>query len=95
MARVLEFGDGWHPMLPADKLKPAVVELNGKLAAKQQSGTEIVVRRGMRFDDLEAAKAKLQAERDAGATYFILDLGRYPTEREFAEQAEIFIKKIG
>jgi hypothetical protein len=94
MARVLEFGDGWHPMLPADKLKPAVVELNGKLAAKQQSGTEIVVRRGMRFDDLEAAKAKLQAERDAGATYFILDLGRYPTEREFAEQAETFIKKV-
>jgi probable F420-dependent oxidoreductase len=94
MTRVLEFGDGWHPMLPADKLKPAVAELNGKLAAKQQSGTEIVVRRGMRFDDLKAAKAKLQAERDAGATYFILDLGRYPSEREFAHQAETFIQRV-
>src|SRR5215469_2207419 len=24
IGRVMEFGDGWHPMLPAEKLKPAV-----------------------------------------------------------------------
>jgi probable F420-dependent oxidoreductase len=92
--RVVEFGKGWHPMLPADKLKPAVAALNQKLAAKQLSAVEIVVRRGMRFDDLGAAKAKLQAERDAGATYFILDLGRYPSEKEFASQAETFMDKV-
>jgi probable F420-dependent oxidoreductase len=94
IARVVEFGQGWHPMMPADKLGPAVAELKRKLAAKQKADVEIVVRRGMRFDDLEAAKAKLQAERDAGATYFILDLGRYPTEKEFAAQAETFIRKV-
>jgi probable F420-dependent oxidoreductase len=94
IARVAEFGDGWHPMLPADKLKPAVVELRQKLAAKHKPDIEIVVRRGMRFDDLGAAKGKLQAERDAGATYFILDLGRYTSEKEFAAQAEIFMKKV-
>ena len=55
---------------------------------------EIVVRRGVRFDDLGAANAKLQAEREAGATYFILDLGRYPSEKEFIAQAETFIQKI-
>src|SRR6266852_8234763 len=80
LARVLEFGDGWHPMMPADKLTAAVAELNQQLAAKHRSQVDIVVRRGMRFDDLGAAKAKLQAERDAGATYFILDLGRYPSQ---------------
>jgi probable F420-dependent oxidoreductase len=94
IARVVEFGDGWHPMMPADKLKPAVAELKQKLAAKQQSEIEIVVRRGMRFEDLGAAKAKLEAERDAGATYFILDPGRYPSEKEFAAQAETFIQKV-
>jgi len=94
LARVLEFGDGWHPMMPAEKLKPAVADLNQKLAATQRLSVEIVVRRGMRFDDVAGAQAKLQAERDAGATYFILDLGRYPSEQEFAAQAETFIRKV-
>jgi alkanesulfonate monooxygenase SsuD/methylene tetrahydromethanopterin reductase-like flavin-dependent oxidoreductase (luciferase family) len=93
IARVVEFGDGWHPMLPAEKLKPAAAELKQKLPARKGE-IEIVVRRGMRFDDLEAAKAKLQAECDAGATYFILDLGRYPSEKEFAAQAETFMQKV-
>jgi probable F420-dependent oxidoreductase len=93
LRRVIEFGDGWHPMLPADKLKPAVAELRQKLPAKK-SNVEIIVRRGMRFDDLGAAKAKFQTERDAGATYFILDLGRYPSEKEFIAQAELFTQKV-
>jgi probable F420-dependent oxidoreductase len=94
IARVTEFGDGWHPMLPADQLKPAVAELRQRLAAKHKPKIEIVVRRGMRFDDLGAARAKLEAERDAGATYFILDLGRYPSEKEFAAQAEMFMRQV-
>ncbi|MBV8453118.1 MAG: TIGR03619 family F420-dependent LLM class oxidoreductase [Deltaproteobacteria bacterium] len=94
IARVVEYGGGWHPMMPADRLKPAVVELKQQLTAKHKSEIEIVVRRGMRFDDLGAAKAKLQAERDAGATYFILDPGRYPSEKEFTAQAETFIQKV-
>jgi len=94
IARVLEFGDGWHPMMPADKLKPAVAELRQKLAAKNKSAVEIVVRRGMQFDDFGAAKARLQAEHHAGATYFILDLGRYPSEKEFVTQAEMFMQKV-
>jgi probable F420-dependent oxidoreductase len=94
VSRVVEFGDGWHPMMSADKLKPAVAELRQKLAAKNKADVEIVVRRGMKFDDLGAAKARLEAEREAGATYFILDLGRYPSEKEFAAQAETFIRKV-
>jgi alkanesulfonate monooxygenase SsuD/methylene tetrahydromethanopterin reductase-like flavin-dependent oxidoreductase (luciferase family) len=94
MARVLEFGDGWHPMLAADKLKPAVAALKQKLAARGRSEVEIVARRVMRFDDLGAAKARLEAEREAGANYFILDLGRYPSEMEFAAQAETFMTKV-
>jgi len=94
IGRVLEFGDGWHPMMAADKLAPAVLELKQKLATKGKSEIEIVVRRGMRFDDLGEARARLQAERDAGATFFILDLGRYPSEKEFTVQAETFIRKV-
>jgi probable F420-dependent oxidoreductase len=94
LARVVEFGDGWHPMLSADKLKPALPALKQKLAAAGRSNVDIVVRRGMKFDDLPAAKARLHAESDAGATYFILDLGRYPSEKEFAHQSEIFLSKV-
>jgi probable F420-dependent oxidoreductase len=95
MRRVAEFGAGWHPMLPADKLQPAVADLKEQLKARGRSDDpEIVVRRGMKFDDLGAAKAKVEAERAAGATYFILDLGRYPSEREFVNQAETFISKV-
>jgi probable F420-dependent oxidoreductase len=94
MARVIEFGDGWHPMMPPEQLKSAVARLNEKLAAQNRSAIQVVVRRGLRFDDIGAAKAKLQAERDAGATYFILDLGRYPSEKEFSIQAETFIKRV-
>lgn len=93
IARVIEFGDGWHPMMPADQLKSAVATLKQKLAG-QKSEIEIVVRRGMRFDDIGAARAKMDSERDAGATYFILDLGRYPSEKEFISQAETFMRKI-
>jgi probable F420-dependent oxidoreductase len=94
IGRVLEFGDGWHPMLPAEKLKPAVAALKQKLAAKGRHDVDIVVRRGFRLDDLGAARAKIAVERDAGATYFIYDLGRYENEREFAAQAETFIGKV-
>jgi probable F420-dependent oxidoreductase len=94
IARVLEFGDGWHPMLSADKLKPAVVALKEKLKTKGRDEIEIVVRRGLRFDDIDAARERVAVERDAGATYFILDLGRYPSEREFSAQAETFMSKV-
>jgi probable F420-dependent oxidoreductase len=92
--RVLEFGDGWHPMLPAEKLKPAVVALKEKLRVGGREEIEIVVRRGLRFDDIGAARERVAAERDAGASYFILDLGRYPSEREFTAQAETFMSKV-
>jgi hypothetical protein len=52
------------------------------------------VRRGLKFDDLERAKAKVNAEIDAGATYYILDLGRYTDEHEFATKAKMFMKKV-
>ena len=93
--RVVEFGAaGWHPMVPAEKLKPAVAKLKASLKDARRDELEIVVRRGLKFDDLGAAKGKIETEREAGATYFILDLGRYPSEREFAKQAETFIGKV-
>ncbi|MGH7837296.1 MAG: TIGR03619 family F420-dependent LLM class oxidoreductase, partial [Candidatus Binataceae bacterium] len=69
MRRVLEFGAGWHPMLAADKLPPAVASLKSQMRGQGRTDDlEIVVRRGMKFDDLGAARARLAAERSAGAT---------------------------
>jgi probable F420-dependent oxidoreductase len=92
--RVVKFGDGWHPMLPAAELKVKVEELFSRTRAASRPDPEIVVRRGFHLDDLGAARAKVAAEREAGATYFIYDLGRYPDEASFAKSVQTFISKV-
>jgi probable F420-dependent oxidoreductase len=94
MNRVLKFGDGWHPMLPAAELKPKVEELQARARAAGRPTPEIIVRRGLRLEDTDAARAKVAAEMEAGATYFILDLGRYPDEQSFGKSVETFITKV-
>ncbi len=94
MNRVLKFGDGWHPMLPARKLKAKVEELNTRARTAGRALPEIVVRRGLKLDDSAAARAKVQAEQEAGATYFILDLGRYPDEKAFGKSVEAFLSTV-
>jgi len=92
--RVIEFGDGWHPMQRPAELKPLIEDLRSQMRAAGRPDPEIVVRRGMKLDDTAAARAKLDAEREAGATYFILDLGRYADEREFGHSVETFMGKL-
>ena len=94
MRRTLAFGDGWHPMLPAAELKAKVEELKTRASAAGRPAPEIVVRRGFRLDDPAATRARLAAEREAGATYFILDLGRYPDEQSFGKSVETFMSKV-
>jgi probable F420-dependent oxidoreductase len=94
MNRALKFGDGWHPMLSAPELKVQVEELRTRARAAGRESPEIIVRRGLRLDDTAAARAKLEAEREAGATYFILDLGRYPDEHSFGRSVEAFMTKV-
>jgi probable F420-dependent oxidoreductase len=94
MNRAIKFGDGWHPMLPAAELKAKVEELQTRARSAGRPEPEIVVRRGLRFDDLAAARAKLAVEKEAGATYFILDLGRYPDEQSFGKSIETFMTKV-
>ncbi len=94
MKRVLEFGDGWHPMLPAAELKVKVEELKARARSAKRAEPEIIVRRGLRLDDIGAARAKVAAEADAGATYYILDLGRYADETAFAKSAETFMAQV-
>ena len=92
--RVLRYGDGWHPMLRAAELKTAVAELKARASQAGRPEPEIIVRRGLRLDDTSAARARLEEERDAGATWFILDLGRYPDEVAFRAGAETFMAKV-
>lgn len=92
--RAIKFSDGWHPMLPAAELKAKVEEFQARARSAGCPAPEIVVRRGLRFDDLAAARAKLAAEKEAGATYFILDLGRYPDEQSFGKSVETFMTKV-
>jgi hypothetical protein len=81
-------------MLRAAELKPMVEELKAKMQAAGRPAPEIVVRRGLKLDDIGAARARLAAEREAGATYFIFDLGRYADEREFGRAVETFVTKV-
>jgi probable F420-dependent oxidoreductase len=92
--RALEFGDGWHPMLKPADLGPAVAKLQAEAAARGRDRLEIIVRRGLRFDDPGAASRRVSHEIEAGATYFILDLGRYADENEFAKSIATFVLKI-
>ena len=92
--RVVEFGDGWHPMQKPAELKPMVEDLRKRMRAAGKPDPEIVVRRGMKLDDVAAARARIDAERDAGATYYIFDLGRYADEKEFARGVETFMGKV-
>jgi probable F420-dependent oxidoreductase len=92
--RVLKFGDGWHPMLRTAEMKPAVDALKAKVTAAGKPAPEIIVRRGMRLEDSAAARAKLDADREAGATYFILDLGRYEDESAFGRAVDTFMSKV-
>ncbi len=94
MNRTLKFGDGWHPMLPASELKAKVEELHSRARTAGRELPEIIVRRGLRLDDTAAARAKVAAEKEAGATYFILDLRRYPDEQTFGKSVETFMAKV-
>ena len=94
MTRAVKFGDGWHPMLPATELKAKVEELHAGALAAGRAVSEIIVRRGLKLDDTAAARAKVAAEQEAGATYFILDLGRYPDEQSFGKSVETFMTKV-
>ncbi len=94
MNRALKFGDGWHPMLPAPELKANFDEWLARARPAGRAAPEIIVRRGLKLDDTAAARAKVQAEQEAGATYFILDLGRYPDEQAFGKSVETFISKV-
>jgi probable F420-dependent oxidoreductase len=94
MNRVVKFGDGWHPMLPASELKVKVEELNTRVREAGRDVPEIIVRRGFRLDDIAVARAKVAAEKEAGATYFIFDIGRYPDEQAFGKSVETFMAKV-
>jgi probable F420-dependent oxidoreductase len=92
--RALEFGDGWHPMLKASELGLAVAGLQAEAAVRGRAPLEIIVRRGLRLEDPAAARSHLVQEAEAGATYFILDLGRYADEKEFANSIATFVLKV-
>jgi probable F420-dependent oxidoreductase len=92
--RVLRYGDGWHPMLKVDELKGKVEALKERAREAGRPEPEIIVRRGMRLDDIGAARARIDAEGDAGATYYIFDLGRYADADAFARTSDIFMSKV-
>jgi probable F420-dependent oxidoreductase len=94
IARVLEFGDGWHPVMSTEKLGPAVAALRQHAQTRGRGNLEIVVRRGLNLENIDEARARVESEQAAGATYFILDLGRYAGEHDFVRGAEAFMTRV-
>jgi probable F420-dependent oxidoreductase len=92
--RLLEFGDGWHPMLRAGDLRTAVAKVKTEAAARGKSDLEIVARSGFPLEDIPKARQRLKDYEDAGVTYVILDLGRYEDEAQFIREAEKFITQV-
>ena len=92
--RVLEFGDGWHPMLRAGDLRTAVAKVKTEAAARGKSDLEIVARSGFPLEDLAKARQRLKDYEDAGVTYVILDLGRYADDAQFIREADKFITQV-
>jgi hypothetical protein len=81
-------------MLKASELGLAVAGLQAEAAVRGRAPLEIIVRRGLRLEDPAAARSHLVQEAEAGATYFILDLGRYADEKEFANSIATFVLKV-
>jgi probable F420-dependent oxidoreductase len=94
IARVIEFGDGWHPMLRAADLGPAVARLKNAAAAAGKSGLEIVARSGFPLEDPARARDRLSQYEQAGVSYMILDLGRYADSSQFIREAEQFMNQV-
>lgn len=94
IARVMEFGDGWHPMMRAAQLKTAVADIQAVARSKGKAELEIVARSGFPMDDLGKARARLDEYREAAVTYMILDLGRYDDAAQFIRDAEKFISRV-
>jgi probable F420-dependent oxidoreductase len=94
IARVMEFGDGWHPMLRAGDLKTVVAQVKSQAGACGKSNLEIVARSGFPLDDLDKSRRRLADYEEAGVTYVILDLGRYADAAQFIAEAETFITQV-
>jgi probable F420-dependent oxidoreductase len=94
IARVMEFGDGWHPMLRAADLKAAVAQVKNQAEARGKSNLEIVARSGFALDDLDKSRRRMAEYQEAGVTYVILDLGRYADATQFIAEAEKFITQV-
>jgi probable F420-dependent oxidoreductase len=94
IARVMEFGDGWHPMLRAADMKAEVARVKSEAAARGKAGLEIVARSGFSIEDPGRARERLATFKDAGVTYVILDLGRYADSAQFIREADKFMAEV-
>jgi probable F420-dependent oxidoreductase len=94
IARVMEFGDGWHPMLRAGEMKDAVAQVKSEAAARGKTNLEIVVRSVFQMNDPARARERLATYKNNGATYVILDLGRYEDSAQFIREAEKFMAEV-
>jgi probable F420-dependent oxidoreductase len=94
IARVMEFGDGWHPMLRAGEMKAAIEQVKVEAAARGKANLEVVVRSVFQMNDPARARERLATYKNAGATYVILDLGRYEDSSHFIREAEKFMAEV-
>ena len=71
IARTLEFGDGWMPMGRLEKLRPQIVDFKDRARERGHPG-EVVMFGSLDERDPGAARAVLEAHREAGVTRLVV-----------------------
>lgn len=95
LERTLRFGDAYYPIgLKPDELAPIGAYLCAEAEKRGRAIPELVVGGMIREGVPESMVDRIAAYRDAGASYYVLGLGRYPDIDTFRRGVERFATQV-
>jgi probable F420-dependent oxidoreductase len=95
LERTLRFGDAYYPIgLRPDELSQVHTYLREEAAKRGRPAPEIIVGGMIREGVPDSMVDKISAYRDAGASYYVLGLGRYESIDVFRRGVERFATQV-
>lgn len=95
LERTLRYGDAYYPIgLPPDQLQAIGVYLREEAEKRGRATPELIVGGMIREGAPESMIDPIAAYRDAGASYYILGLGRYSDAETFRRGVERFATQV-